>query len=329
MRPTRRAEPTSMPTSPDACPWDASPNPTMSPARSRSLPTSARADLSTDTHSPSTAAGPQMEAGNRSDSAIVKDMRVPKEHSQISAPQACAAGREVPPKARVAGCAVLPHAAGVHRRHGLAGLAAEGLAHLWHVLHHAVDAELARRVRIGLHLQANLCGTDAAAPVLSEGDEEFLNWRIAVRVLRLEVDVLALRVCQEGHVGEAQAAVVGRVLAQRELAVHLNVVHGGEVAVLLHLAIGLLVELLSVIGSPPIGQVSIAVKLASLIVEAVRELVADDSSGVTIILSVRRVRIEEQQLQNASWKIDIVHAGVVVGVDRRRSHAPLAAIDWL
>ena len=60
---------------------------------------------------------------------------------------------------------LLPDAAGVDGHHGLAGLATEGLIELEHVLHDTVDAELARRMRIGLHLQAELLGTSAAAPV--------------------------------------------------------------------------------------------------------------------------------------------------------------------
>jgi hypothetical protein len=49
---------------------------------------------------------------------------------------------------------ILPHPAGVGLGHRLAGLAGERLLELRHVLHHAVDAEFRRRVRVGLHLQA-------------------------------------------------------------------------------------------------------------------------------------------------------------------------------
>jgi len=94
-----------------------------------------------------------------------------------------------------------PDVASVGGHHGLAGLTAEGLAELGHVLHYAVDAELPGRVGIGLHLQAELFGSVAAAPVLAMSKEELLLRSVAILFLR-EVDILAFGVCEERDIGK-------------------------------------------------------------------------------------------------------------------------------
>ena len=86
--------------------------------------------------------------------------------------------------------------AGVGWHHGLAGLAAEGLTKLGHVLHDAVDAESPGRMGIGLHLQAELFGACAAAPALPVPQEELLQRSVAVLLLG-EVDILASSVGEE------------------------------------------------------------------------------------------------------------------------------------
>src|SRR6266404_7965609 len=125
-----------------------------------------------------------------------------------------------------------PHAAGINRHHGLPGLATESVAELWHVLHDAVRSELPRRVRVGLHLQPELFGAGAATPTLSVTQKELLDRRVAV-LLSCQVDVLSLCIGEEGNVGQTQAAIVGRVLAQGQLAVDLHVVDGDKVTVFL------------------------------------------------------------------------------------------------
>ncbi len=87
---------------------------------------------------------------------------------------------------------------------------------------------------------------------------------------------------EQRHVGDAQAAVVGGVLAEGELAVEVlggdAVVRGRrfEAVVLLDFAVGALVELLAVFGGLPLAQVAVAVVFRALVVEAVGHFVADD-----------------------------------------------------
>ena len=132
-----------------------------------------------------------------------------------------------------------------------------------------------------------------------------------------------------GHVGEDEAAVVGGVFAEGELAVDFEIVDGGEVAVLGDEAAGAGVELLDVGGRPPVAEVALAVELAALVVEAVGELVADDGADVAVVDGVILFGVVEGGLEDASGEVDVVHAGVVVGVDGGRGHAPLAAVDGL
>ncbi len=155
----------------------------------------------------------------------------------------------------------------------MTGFAAEGLAELGHVLHYTVRPELPGRMRIGLHLQAELLGTGTAAPTLSVSQEELLHWSVAILLL-CQVDVFPLCIGQESHVSQTQSAVVGSVLAQRQLAIYFHVIHRDEVAVLLHFAIGLFFEVLGILGSPPVGEVPVSVELAAFVVEAVGEFVS-------------------------------------------------------
>ncbi len=88
---------------------------------------------------------------------------------------------------------------------------------------------------------------------------------------------------QQRHPGQPQAAVVRGVLAQGELAVHVQIIHGYESVVLIHHAIGTLLESLGIVGGPPVLQIALRVELAALIVEAVRQLVAHDGADVAVV----------------------------------------------
>ena len=117
---------------------------------------------------------------------------------------------------------------------------------------------------------------------------------------------------QQRHVGDAQAAVVGRVLAQGELAVQLlrrDVALRRsrlKAAVLVGHAVGPLGEGLAVLGRLPLAQVALAVVLRALVVEAVGHLVADDHADAAEVH--RRVdgEVEERRLQDAGREVDVV-----------------------
>src|ERR1700750_3182252 len=94
-----------------------------------------------------------------------------------------------------------------------------------------------------------------------------------------------------GQVAEAPSANVSDIFAEGQLAVHMQIINRDEAVVLLYDAVGACLELLFVHGRPPFAEVAVTIKLASLVVEAVREFVALQSPGLTVIHSIAHVRI--------------------------------------
>ena len=74
-------------------------------------------------------------------------------------------------------------------------------------------------------------------------------------------------------------------------------------------------------------QRAASVVLRALVVEAVADLVADDRADRAVVDRVVGRRVEERRLQDGGREDDLVHARVVVGVDRLRRHEPLVAVD--
>src|ERR1035437_5458081 len=145
------------------------------------------------------------------------------------------------------GAPPLPDPADVGLGHRLARLAGERLLELRHVLHHAVDAEFRRRVRVGGHLQAQRLLAIVGAPHLAERKEEALLRREAVRLLGRAPDGVHQRL--ECH---AHAAVVRRVFAQGELAVDVCSGRHREAGVFIVDAGRAPLELLGIGGRPPV-----------------------------------------------------------------------------
>ena len=58
------------------------------------------------------------------------------------------------------------------------------------------------------------------------------------------------------------------------------------------------------------------------------EFVADDHADRSKIYRIVLARIEVRGLKNARREIDGVQLRIVISVDGRRSHGPLAAVDW-
>ena len=88
-------------------------------------------------------------------------------------------------------------------------------------------------------------------------------------------------------------------------------------------------ELGAVLRLPPVGEVAVAVVLAALVVEAVPDLVPDHRADPAVVRGVVGLGVEERRLQDRGREHDLVHARVVVGVDRLRGHQPLVAVDRL
>ena len=161
-----------------------------------------------------------------------------------------------------------PNVASAGGVHGGGGRAPERLGKLRHLRERAVDAPTVRRVRVREEFERLRLGPRLGAPVLRLRNEE----ELAVRSRRGACALALLCGPDEGLVGELDAADVGNVLPQREVAVDGVPVHlhaGIEV----HDALGARVEVVDVGVGPPLLQPPLRVELAALVVKPVRHLV--------------------------------------------------------
>ena len=74
-------------------------------------------------------------------------------------------------------------------------------------------------------------------------------------------------------------------------------------------------------------EVAVGVELAAFVVEAVGEFVADDGADVAVVDGVVGFGVVEGGLQDAGGEVDVVHAGVVVGVDGGRASCPTRSLS--
>ncbi len=102
---------------------------------------------------------------------------------------------------------------------------------------------------------------------------------------------------------------------------------GREPVVLLDQRLCANAEFGAVIVGPPVDQVAVAVIFGTLVVETVADLMADDRPDAAVVGGVVGLGVEERRLQDRRGKDDLVHSGVVVGVDGLRRHEPLVAVD--
>src|SRR5438270_1410326 len=98
------------------------------------------------------------------------------------------------------------------------------------------------------------------------------------------------------HERDAQAAIVGRILAQGQASVEVNIVYGDKRAVLIGDAAGALFEFFAVFLRPPVGEVALSIKLAALIVKAMGKLVADHNADAAKIHRIVFGPIKEGRL---------------------------------
>src|SRR5947208_15201571 len=109
----------------------------------------------------------------------------------------------------------------------------------------------------------------------------------------------------------------------------MNIVYGNKVVILMDNARGTLLKFLGVLLSPPLVEIAFGIELAAFVVESVRELVANYGGRVAVVNGIVHLQVIERRLQNAGGKIDVVHLRIVISVDRRRGHAPLAPVNRL
>ena len=178
-------------------------------------------------------------------------------------------------------------------------------------------------MRIGERQLAGVFRAHVFAGPLTEADEEALLGREAVDIWRRHTGVGLL----PGDIGQDLSTQVSNVFTNGQLAVQPNVVDHGVFSILIDDALRLRGKTLGILLGPPILQVAVGVVLPARIVESVRQFVADRPAGIAIVRRIIERRIVERRLQDSCRKIDVVHLRVEIGVDGRRRHVPLVAID--
>src|SRR5947208_9255558 len=188
---------------------------------------------------------------------------------------------------------------------------------------HRVGAILGRGMAVGDDALPQGGLADLLTPALCEAQEEQLLAAEAGSPRR----GLALERAPPGVVGHREARDVGDVLAQRLVAVDVDV---GERAVGVELrdetlARGL--EVREVALGPPVLQPPAGVEQRTLIVEAVADLVADDGAGGAVVHDGVALRVEVRRLQHRGRKVERIHRREIYRIDQLRIHDPLGAID--
>src|SRR6202012_2862791 len=115
--------------------------------------------------------------------------------------------------------------------------------------------------------------------------------------LLLEIDAALLGTVKVGEESQLESAKICDVFTQRQFSVYVQIVHSDKAVILLHHAIGAFGELLAVRRGPPLFKIALAVKLASLIIKAVGQLMADDGSCSSVIHCAVPAVIEKGRLQ--------------------------------
>src|SRR5580704_491928 len=205
----------------------------------------------------------------------------------------------------------LPDFADLLAHHGIALLAAKGLGKFRHIRKRSVPAETAQRMWIGIGHQAFVLGPIVRAPDLNPSQKKALLGSEAVLVRRTG---LAFQRFLISGIGNRDTSKVCDAFAEDKLAIFVQVaVH--DVAVELRFnARGTFLEILQIVGRPPVLQIAVAVKLAPLVVETVSYLVTDDRAHSAVVHGVVRFGIVEGRLQDSRGEDDFVHAAIVVSV---------------
>src|SRR5450755_555140 len=161
---------------------------------------------------------------------------------------------------------------------------------------------------IGSRLHARRLLGGILAPNLGVAQEELLLRRKAV----LLPGHMARQAVHERGIREADAAIIRGVLSQSKFSVHIYTGHRAEAIVLLRNAPGPRLEGLAVLSRPPVTQVTLTIVLAPLIVETMRQFVANHCAYTAIIHGIAGLWIVERRLQDAGRKVDVIHVRRII-----------------
>ena len=167
----------------------------------------------------------------------------------------------------------------LRNEHLVARLHTEGLIPGIDMWQGSVDTPFAQSVWVVLDALTYLLLGDVLSPYACVGQEEALSWSETVLVLEglLGGDIL------QSIEGYHQTAMVGKILAQCETAVAIQVGQYLDIAEEVGIHVGTLIEALGIVGCPPVLQIASSIILAALIVETVSHLMTyHDTDGAIV-----------------------------------------------
>src|SRR5260221_4540143 len=154
-------------------------------------------------------------------------------------------------------------------------------------------------MRIGQRAHAHFFWPLIRAVPLGKADEKALLRRKPVHGLQ----VFAFGGVFPRNVAQDLSAQIGHVFAQREPAVDVYIVHDYVLRVLVGNAFGALFEFLLVVFGPPVAQIALGIELRTLIVKAMRQLVANRSAGIAVIGRVVHSGVIQRRLPHAGGEV--------------------------
>ena len=118
---------------------------------------------------------------------------------------------------------------------------------------------------------------------------------------------------------------VSDILRNAQRTVYLDAVYFHGIIVVNDL-LGQFPEMLFILGSPPIPQVSLFIILGSACVKRMGDFVADNSSDSTQVGHRLSLRVIKRGLKDSGRKHDLVVSGVIIGIDCLGRHAPFIPV---
>src|SRR5699024_3389441 len=222
----------------------------------------------------------------------------------------------------------------------------KGIVEFSDIRSNQVAAEFRWGVRIHRQVLLSHLRTDRRAPYPRPREEkplqssefaacEFLRAIFDLKrcLLSVHIQPLVFTVQAVSNHGDTQSAQVTDIFTQGELTVDALRFNAGVLEYRRNLTIELLDrlgrELLkcsAVLIRPPRVQVSIAVVLRSLIIEAVTNFVTDDRADRTEVLRRISLWVIKRWAQNCRWEGDVIDHWVVESVHRLRGAKPFIAV---
>ena len=158
-------------------------------------------------------------------------------------------------------------------------------------------------MRIGLDLQTQSFRRRLGRPNLCPPEEEPLLWGISIDQRR---PAFGREIIHQRRVSDVQTAEIADVLADRTLTFDVQAGQHLIAAELVNDTRGTLFKFRAVLGRPPIDLVSFGVVLAALVVETMRNLVADHSTHSAVVDGIVRLKVKERRLKDSGWECDVV-----------------------